>query len=109
MVEAVFRKKGDEAVTKEWEGITFSFDESDRETISSNPMLRDPYESERVFVKTSTIPDAGDGLFAKRKLKAGEVVSFYNGIRLTHAEVDERDWALNSNTISIDEVSFSNK
>ena len=29
------------------------------------------------------------------------MVSFYNGVRLTPAVVDSRDWALNSNTITL--------
>merc|ERR1712059_126872 len=34
---------------------------------------------------------------------SGEIMSFYNGIRITHSEVDERDWSLNSNTIALDD------
>nr|XP_051685812.1 histone-lysine N-methyltransferase SETD7-like [Oryctolagus cuniculus] len=30
-------------------------------------------------------------------------MSFYNGVRITHQEVDSRDWVLNGNTLSLDE------
>ena len=41
----------------------------------------DLYEADRVLVQPSTIPGANDGLFARRALAKGEVVSFYNGLR----------------------------
>jgi histone-lysine N-methyltransferase SETD7 len=75
-------------------------DESTHDCISQDPMLPDPYESKMVYVGKSSI--AGEGLFALHDLQPDIVVSFYNGIRLTHKEVDERDWQLNSNTISLD-------
>ena len=68
-----------------------------------DPLLPEPYESERVYVAPSRIPHAAEGLFAARAIAAGEVVCFYNGIRLTHEQVDGRDWALNDNTITLDD------
>ena len=41
----------------------------------------------RCYVQLSIIPSANEGLFSKIKASAGEVMSFYNGIRLGHEEV----------------------
>lgn len=121
MLAAVFRKQKGQAVgekdgkphqqeLKEGEGVegevVFSFDPADdeeRTRLSSNPLLRDPYESERVHVGPSTLAGAGEGLFASCRMLKGEVVAFYNGFRIPHAEVDARDWCDCSNTISLDE------
>jgi len=81
----------------------FTRDVSTRDKISNYPFVRDPFENKRSFVAQSTIPCAGEGLFSKIDVAADEVMSFYNGIRLTHKEVDARDWKYNSNTISLDE------
>ncbi|XP_070613844.1 histone-lysine N-methyltransferase SETD7 isoform X3 [Erythrolamprus reginae] len=81
----------------------YSFDKSTSSCISTNPLLPDPYESERVYVDASLISNAGEGLFTKIAAEAGTVLSFYNGIRITHQEVDSRDWSLNGNTISLDD------
>ena len=78
-------------------------DVSSRDSISTQPLVTDVYESDRVHKKGSSICAAGEGLFAKVPLHKDEVVSFYNGIRLTHEEVDTRDWSLNGNTITLDE------
>ncbi|KAK9767277.1 Histone-lysine N-methyltransferase setd7 [Basidiobolus ranarum] len=83
--------------------ISYTQDISTDTIISKDPLLRDPYETSRVYVQKSKIPNSGEGLFAKRDLKKGEVASFYNGIRITHEEVDSRDWSLNDNTISLDD------
>ncbi|PKU32148.1 hypothetical protein llap_17548 [Limosa lapponica baueri] len=57
----------------------------------------------KVYVDVSLISSAGEGLFSKIAAEASTVMSFYNGVRITHQEVDSRDWALNGNTISLDE------
>ena len=83
--------------------ITVGYDESTSKVISTSPLVPDVYEQERVYIAPSLIPAAGEGLFAKQSLLEGEIVSFYNGIRITHAEVDTRDWSVNNNTLSLDE------
>src|SRR5690349_2779093 len=120
MIRAVFRKKKEEKTQEneeekkekkkeekkeEEEGaeVYYYYDPAIEGRLSSDPFLRDPYEEERVYVAPSTLLGAGEGLFAKRKVKAGEVATFYNGFRLTHSEVDARDWSQNSNTLSLDE------
>jgi len=47
---------------------------------------------------------AGEGLFALIDMPENTVVAFYNGLCLTHESVNARDWMLNGNTISIDEL-----
>ncbi|KAL7395165.1 hypothetical protein ABVT39_011231 [Epinephelus coioides] len=81
----------------------YSYDKSTSTCITTNALLPDPYESQRVFVADSMIKGAGQGLFAKTDAEADTVMAFYNGVRITHSEVDSRDWALNGNTISLDE------
>ncbi|XP_006034329.1 histone-lysine N-methyltransferase SETD7 [Alligator sinensis] len=81
----------------------YNFDKSTSTCISTNALLPDPYESERVYVDVSLISSAGEGLFSKIAAEASTVMSFYNGVRITHQEVDSRDWALNGNTISLDD------
>jgi len=48
--------------------------------------LRDPYEEQYVEVRKSSLLKANRGLFLKRPVKAGTVVSFYNGARRTSGE-----------------------
>jgi hypothetical protein len=40
-------------------------------------LLRDPYERRSVYVAVSTIPGAGEGLFAKRNFEQRELISYY--------------------------------
>ncbi len=54
---------------------------STRDCISKTPLVPDPYEDLFVFVDDSTIPEAGEGLFAKNDLEVATVIAFYNGIR----------------------------
>lgn len=81
----------------------YSYDKSTSTCISTHPLLPDPYESKRVFVADSLIPGAGEGLFSNVDAQPDTVMCFYNGVRITHTEVDSRDWSLNGNTISLDE------
>uniref|UniRef100_G3UIW3 Histone-lysine N-methyltransferase SETD7 n=1 Tax=Loxodonta africana TaxID=9785 RepID=G3UIW3_LOXAF len=81
----------------------YHFDKSTSSCISANALLPDPYESERVYVAESLISSAGEGLFSKVAVGSSTVMSFYNGVRITHQEVDSRDWAFNGNTLSLDE------
>ncbi|XP_065919904.1 histone-lysine N-methyltransferase SETD7-like [Dysidea avara] len=83
---------------------TYTYDPSSHDTIASQPLLSDPYEQAHVCVDESTIPGAGEGLFARTNLEEGQVISFYNGTRLSHKEVDNRSWELDGNTISLDDT-----
>ncbi len=42
-----------------------------------NTAHRDPYERRSVYVADSTIPGAGEGLFAKRDFEQRELLSYY--------------------------------
>eukprot|EP00439_Symbiodinium_sp_Y106_P012257 s406_g1.t2 len=77
-------------------------DVSTRETLSAQPMIPDIFELERVTVSQSGLKEDMEGLFAKRPLRAGELCSWYNGLRCSHEEVNERDWCLNGMTIALD-------
>jgi hypothetical protein len=44
--------------------------------LGSNPRVRDPYERRNVYVGPSTIPGAGEGLFAKRDMEERELVAY---------------------------------
>uniref|UniRef100_A0A8C4N884 Histone-lysine N-methyltransferase SETD7 n=1 Tax=Eptatretus burgeri TaxID=7764 RepID=A0A8C4N884_EPTBU len=85
------------------DGPELSFDRSTSTCISSKPLVPDPYEKKRVYVGPSLMPGAGEGLFALSAMEGGTVMAFYNGICLTHEEVDGPNWSLNENTISLDE------
>ncbi|XP_067103195.1 histone-lysine N-methyltransferase SETD7 isoform X2 [Osmerus mordax] len=87
----------------EMTGPVYSYDKSTSTCIATHTFLPDPYESKRVYVADSLVLGAGDGLFAKVDAEPNTVMAFYNGVRITHSEVDSRDWALNGNTISLDE------
>ena len=44
--------------------------------------LQDPYEKIHVYVAPSTISDlAGEGLFAKKVIKKGQLICLFNGVR----------------------------
>ena len=68
-----------------------------------NPVQPDPYEEQYVIIGKSSIPGAGEGLFAKKAVPAGLLVSYYNGEYIDHKTVDARSWRYNSNTISLDD------
>ncbi|KAM8908413.1 histone-lysine N-methyltransferase SETD7 isoform 2-T2 [Spinachia spinachia] len=80
----------------------YTYDKSTSTCITAHSLLPDPYENQRVFVADSLIKGAGEGLFAKTDTDTDTVMAFYNGVRITHSEVNSRDWVLNGNTISLD-------
>ena len=83
----------------ESKGPFFVFDCGTRDSICQEPMLPDPYEQRTVVVKMSKIKGSGEGMYAKRFVKSGTVVSFYNGIRMSADELDEDskdDWEANA-------------
>ena len=65
----------------------FHMDVSGFSKISSQPLIRDPYEAKFVRVDPSNLANGGEGLFAKRNLSANSVVAFYNGIRFHDCHV----------------------
>ncbi|XP_023322597.1 histone-lysine N-methyltransferase SETD7 [Eurytemora carolleeae] len=83
-------------------GQVYSYDPSTSIRICSEPLLPDPYEAEFVKVGESTVPGAGEGLFARTDIEVGTVISFYNGIRIPPLEgIDSHD--LRDYRISLDD------
>ena len=72
----------------------FQRDPSTSICISKFPMIRDPYEHQTVFVAASRQGEfAGEGLFAKRMIKKGDLVALFNGLR-------QRDPIYSKNTLA---------
>ena len=44
--------------------------------------MTDPFEKGTVFVGPSTVEGAGQGLFMRRAVRVGELISFYSGLIL---------------------------
>jgi len=66
----------------------FEYSPATKILFCSSPLQSDPYEEQLVEVKDSLIVDAGQGLFAKKDVEQGTVISFYNGVRVDHDEDD---------------------
>ena len=47
----------------------FSFDPSTATSLSSSPLLRDPYEEQLLAVSQSSVPGAGRGVFARADIR----------------------------------------
>lgn len=73
--------------TSEPFGVQYKRDVSTGTMLSSEPLLRDPYESKMVAVSTSSIPGAGDGVFVLQDVPAGTVIAYFNGIRLKEKQI----------------------
>ncbi len=58
---------------------TYRYDPPSSEIVSSDPLLRDPYEAENVVVRESEIAGAGDGVYALRDMRQGQLVALYAG------------------------------
>ena len=83
--------------------------------------LTDPFEKSTVFVRPSTFEAAGQGLFVRRAVRAGQLVSFYNGFILDcmkgqeRSSLDRREEApgdaarRNTNTLSLMDVTKPDK
>ena len=62
------------------------FSPSNANSMGQGPLIRDPMEKKYLFVSNSTVKDAGRGVFLKRKAKKGQVIGFYNGVRMSDSE-----------------------
>ena len=63
-------------------GVNFSL--STRTYIGDQPLRPDPYETLYIECRTSSIPDSGEGVYAKMDLPKDTIVAFYNGVRLPY-------------------------
>ena len=68
------------------EHLLYREDISSSTLISSDPHLTDPFEEKTVYVAQSGIEGAGEGLFLRRNVQDGDLVSLYNGVRMTEQE-----------------------
>ena len=62
-------------------GRTISYESPGAHHIASNLHQRELMECMNVYVDTSKITNAGEGLFAKTEIKKGSLVSIFNGVR----------------------------
>ena len=77
------------------QGPVYKRDVSNLEYMTNEPLLRDPFESQMVEVRKSSVPGANDGLFARIDVSAGQILAFYNGIRRAPKKTfDEPDWVV---------------
>ena len=61
------------------------------EKVTSDPLLRDPYESKMVQATTSKVPGANEGLYARIKIEPNTTLAFYNGKRIKPKSKDDYD------------------
>ena len=63
------------------------------QSLSTLPLLPDPYEERTVEVCASGVGGGGEGLFAKRQLEEGDLVAIYNGVKVPLvAGAGKEDW-----------------
>ena len=65
-------------------------------TFGAYPLLRDPYETLMIEVRTSEIDGAAEGIFAVQDLEINTVVAFYNGTEAVPDEYDPETWETNN-------------
>ena len=64
----------------------YIYEPSNQTFLGEYALQRDPYEEKYLYIADSTLKGAGRGVFLKRNVKKGEIVGFYNGVRLTGME-----------------------
>ena len=62
----------------------FRHEPGTRVQITRSPLLRDPYEMRHVYVASSGVAEAGEGLWAKTDLAQAQLVALFNGVRQRH-------------------------
>jgi hypothetical protein len=70
--ETVWERAGEEMVRKHLEKFA---------------TVMDPYEKKSVYVGLSSIPGAGEGLFARRRMSPGDLVSYFGGWKTFHSSM----------------------
>ena len=51
--------------------------------VSEHPHTVEPHERRSVYIGSSLISGGGEGIFARRSFSPGELVSYFNGVRVT--------------------------
>ena len=57
----------------------YQYEPPDSNFITLRPTLMDPYDKRFVYISNSTLGPIGDGLFAKRDIKMGEMIVTFHG------------------------------
>jgi len=60
---------------------TLTYELSNRFRISTRPLLPEPYEQRYVYVADSQTEGAGEGLWVKADIRAGQIAAVFNGLR----------------------------
>eukprot|EP00094_Tigriopus_californicus_P012233 TCALIF_11823-PA protein Name:"Similar to setd7 Histone-lysine N-methyltransferase SETD7 (Halocynthia roretzi)" AED:0.00 eAED:0.00 QI:0/0.5/0.33/0.66/0.5/1/3/148/847 len=63
-------------------GSSFFFDPPTNETVTSQPLLADPYDAELVEVRESKVPGAGEGVYALKDIQPQQLFAMYAGIQV---------------------------
>ena len=61
-------------------------------SVGPGPLTPDPYELVTCEVRRSSVSGGGEGLFARRNIEKGEIVAFYNGVRLPYVPGEKENW-----------------
>ena len=77
------------------DGSSYKREISTHEFVTTSPTLMDPYESSLIEVKLSDLPDAEEGLFAKKLIRVDTVIAFYQGVKLPQDYKEEDTWKAN--------------
>ena len=64
------------------QGEKIRFCPSSPTSLGEQAMLRDRYEESMVYLDRSTIPGAGEGLFARKDVSLHTIVAFFNGLKI---------------------------
>ena len=72
-------------------GPIFHYEEATNVTFGDQPHLKDPLDKKYVFVKNSTIPNAGHGIFAARDIPASINFVLYGGFLYNKEQSEMRD------------------
>lgn len=63
-------------------GLAVGKSKSTQTSMGQHLLVPDPYETSQVVCHESGIAEAGEGLFAAKDIEAGDIVAFYNGVRI---------------------------
>ena len=74
-------------------GVSYKHDPANSKSISSNPLMEDPYESRMVEVTLCKDQSKGEGLFVRKSVPANTILAFYNGVKLEEKDCPKsEDW-----------------
>ena len=73
------------------QGPIYHYKEATNISFGDSPQLRDPLDKRYVYVKKSTIPNAGEGLFAKRNIPANINFVLYGGLLFNERQMEIRN------------------